>query len=255
MSLEPTQPPYRQIASRLRHRIELGTYPPGTAMPPEEAVAAEFGVNRLTAMRALKLLRAEGMIHVQRGIGTVVREIPEIRRSAMIRYRKAEREAAGGRGAFDSEIRRLGYEPRSDVEVAKRRPPRRVADTFGIDAEAVMRQRRMYASGTPVQFATSWIPAAIADGTALAEQDSGPGGIVSRFAELGYEQTRVAESITTRRAEPEEASFLRLDDDAFVTEIYHVAYAAENLVVEVCIHVLPAYLWRLDYEWRIDEQA
>lgn len=174
----------------------------------------------------------------------------------MLRYLKTQRESAGGRGAFDTEIRRLGYQPRSDVEVGKRRPPGAVAATLEIDpkATAIMRKRRMYADDTPVQLATSWIPASIADGTALAAKDSGPGGIISRFAELGYAQTRIAESVRVRRPDREESEFLRIEEDAFVIEIFHVGYAEQG-PVEVCVHVVPAYLWVLDYVWELTSEA
>ncbi|WP_203863788.1 GntR family transcriptional regulator, partial [Planobispora rosea] len=35
---------YDQIAARLRARITAGTYPPGTALPSEAALVAEFRV-------------------------------------------------------------------------------------------------------------------------------------------------------------------------------------------------------------------
>jgi hypothetical protein len=56
-----------------------------------------------------------------------------------------------------------------------------------------MPKRRMYANDVPVQLAPSYIPLKIAEGTAIAEPDPGAGGIISRFAELGYAQVRITE--------------------------------------------------------------
>jgi GntR family transcriptional regulator len=59
----------------------------------------------------------------------------------------------------------------------------------------------------PVQIAPSYIPADLAEVTALAEVDSGPGGIISRFAELGYAQVRITESVRVRPATGQERAF------------------------------------------------
>jgi GntR family transcriptional regulator len=109
----------------------------------------------------------------------------------------------------------------------------------------------MYANDVPVQRADSWIPGEIAEGTPLAEVDSGPGGIISRFAELGHAQTRITESVRVRRATDEEQSFLQLEEEQFVIEIWHTGWTADDRPVELAIHSVPAHLWVLDYGWPI----
>ncbi|MFB9882076.1 GntR family transcriptional regulator [Planobispora siamensis] len=63
---------YDQIAARLRARIATGTYPPGSALPSEAALVAEFHVARTTTRRGLALLEAEGLIATLPGKGRVV---------------------------------------------------------------------------------------------------------------------------------------------------------------------------------------
>ncbi|MEK8141760.1 UTRA domain-containing protein [Streptomyces sp. M10(2022)] len=48
------------------------------------------------------------------------------------------------------------------------------------------RSRRYLLDGKPVLKAVSYLPAEIADGTPIAEVDTGPGGIYARLAELGH---------------------------------------------------------------------
>lgn len=254
MSVESPKPQYRQIADLLRDAIERGEYPRGSAFPSELELSERYGVSRPTVNRAIVILRGEGLVRVERGRGTVVREIPVIRRSSVARYLRSARERDGGRGAFDAEIRSLGMTPRSDVSVTVGAAPDRVAEALRLAAgeRVVIRTRRMYANDVPVQFAPSYIPATIAEGTRLAEYDSGPGGIISRFAELGHAQVRIAESVRLRRAADEEQQFLRLEEDEPVIEIWHVGWTSESRPVEVTVHVMPAYLWVLDYEWLID---
>jgi GntR family transcriptional regulator len=43
-------PKYIHVLNTLRQRIEDGTYRPGTALPSENQIAAEFGVARATVL-------------------------------------------------------------------------------------------------------------------------------------------------------------------------------------------------------------
>ncbi len=55
--------------------------------------------------------------------------------------------------------------------------------------------------------APSYIPLTIAEGTAIAEPDYGPGGIISMFGELVYAQVRITETVQVRRPTDEEQQF------------------------------------------------
>jgi len=75
-------PPYgtathRQIAAVLRDEIHTGRLRPGDRLPSETTLQQQYGVARLTARRAVDVLRAEGLADYQRGRGVVVREQPE----------------------------------------------------------------------------------------------------------------------------------------------------------------------------------
>ena len=251
MALNDPQSRYRQLAEVLRTAIVRGDYPPGSTMPTEPELADRYRVSRQTVNRAVAILRQEGLVQTSRGHGSTVRAIPTIRRNANARYAQAAREAGGARGAFDGEIRRLGLVPRSDVEVSRVIPPAEVAGALDIpaDMQVIMRKRHMYANDHPVQLAPSYLPLDIAAGTQLEEQDSGPGGIVSRYKDLGFEQVTINETVRVRRSTEEERQFLLLDHDTPVLEIFHTGWTAERRCVEVCIHSVNAYGWQLDYAW------
>lgn len=254
MPLEPRRSQYRQLADLLRDAIVTGEYPPGSSLPSEPVLGERYSVSRPTVNRAISILRNEGVVRVERGRGTVVREIPVIHRQSTSRYQQSAREQSGGRGAFDAEIRALGMTPRSDVAVSRVIPPAEVAQALALpegEPNTVMRKRHMYVNDVPVQLAPSYIPVEIAEGTALEQRDSGPGGIVSRFADLGYRQVKITESVRVRRSTEEEQTFLKLEDDEPVIEIFHVGWTADDRAVEVCVHSVPAYLWTLDYDWSV----
>lgn len=255
MPVERAQSRYRQVANLLREAIVRGDYPAGSTFPSEPELVELFGgkdvVSRTTINRALLVLRAEGVIRVQRGKRTIVRSVPTIRRDANTRYARDNREQDDARGAFDSDIKKAGFDPRSLVKVERASPPADVVAALKLegDEDAVVRKRLMYAGETPVQLATSYIRWSIADGTKLVEQDTGPGGTYSRLAELGHAPVRFTETVSLRPASTEEADFLRLSDEHHVLVIFHRAWTSDKDTVEVTIHVLPPHQWELQYGW------
>ena len=69
-------PPYRRVAAALRDKIESGELLPGEQIPPVPQLTETYGVSRNTALRALRVLRDEGLIEVQQGWGAFVAERP-----------------------------------------------------------------------------------------------------------------------------------------------------------------------------------
>jgi hypothetical protein len=65
-------PAYVRIARTLRVRVAEGAYAPGTALPGEHALAAEFGVSRPTIVQALGHLKDAGVVESRQGAGTFV---------------------------------------------------------------------------------------------------------------------------------------------------------------------------------------
>jgi DNA-binding GntR family transcriptional regulator len=88
-------PRYREIEQAIRARIANGTYPPGSALPSEDALAAEFGVTRPTARAGLAELRASDAVTVISGRGAFVRdpELTALRRERNVAWDMAKREA------------------------------------------------------------------------------------------------------------------------------------------------------------------
>lgn len=250
MSITPNRSKFRQVADAIREAIQRGDYPRGGALPREDILADQLGVSRATVNDAVRVLVSEGLLRIHRGKGMFVTEIPPIVRNAQARYATDARER--GRGAFDVEVRALGREPRVAVQIERVAPPATVAEILGVSADepsTVARIRNMGADDVPLQIATSYIPLDIAEGTAIEQEDTGPGGIISRFAELGHKQIRISERITVRPPTAEETTFLGMTEDQRVYEITHIGWTAEGRAVEVAIHIMPTHQWTLEYEW------
>jgi GntR family transcriptional regulator len=61
-----------QVAADIRRAIADGEALPGEKLPPARDLAAVLGVNTNTVLRALRLLRDEGLLEFQRGRGITV---------------------------------------------------------------------------------------------------------------------------------------------------------------------------------------
>lgn len=65
-------PKYYQVYQTLRERIENGEYMPGTKIPSERKLVAEFAVSRITIVKAVDLLVQERLVDRQQGLGNFV---------------------------------------------------------------------------------------------------------------------------------------------------------------------------------------
>jgi GntR family transcriptional regulator len=68
---------YEQVAGEIRRAIAEGEAKPGERLPPAKDLAAVLGVNTNTVLRALRLLRDEGLLEFRRGRGISVAGTPE----------------------------------------------------------------------------------------------------------------------------------------------------------------------------------
>ncbi|TBL80129.1 FadR/GntR family transcriptional regulator [Paenibacillus thalictri] len=62
------------ISRELLQRIESGEFPPGSKLPTEMELTAQFGVSRVPIREALSVLRAAGVISSRQGGGSYVEE-------------------------------------------------------------------------------------------------------------------------------------------------------------------------------------
>ena len=70
-------PLHDQVAAEIRRAIAEGEAGPGERLPLAKDIAAVLGVNKNTVLRALHVLREEGLLDFQRGRGITVSGTPQ----------------------------------------------------------------------------------------------------------------------------------------------------------------------------------
>jgi GntR family transcriptional regulator len=68
---------HEQVAAEIRRAIAKGEASPGERIPQAKDLAAELGVNTNTVLRALRVLREEGVIEMGRGRSIRVTDRPD----------------------------------------------------------------------------------------------------------------------------------------------------------------------------------
>src|SRR5262245_5971177 len=68
---------HEQVAAEIRRAIADGEAGPGQRLPPARDLAAVLGVNTNTVLRALRILRDEGLLEFRRGRGVTVAGTPQ----------------------------------------------------------------------------------------------------------------------------------------------------------------------------------
>jgi GntR family transcriptional regulator len=96
---------YEQVAGEIRRAIADGEAEPGERLPPAKDLAAVLEVNTNTVLRALRLLRDEGLLEFRRGRGISVAGTPE--RGAVIARAKELVEFARLQGYRRDELVRI----------------------------------------------------------------------------------------------------------------------------------------------------
>ena len=89
-------PLHDQVAAEIRRAIADGEAGPGDRIPQAKDLAAVLGVNTNTVLRALRVLRDEGLVELGRGRAIIVSGTPE--RGAVVTQLKEFLEFAAAQG-------------------------------------------------------------------------------------------------------------------------------------------------------------
>jgi GntR family transcriptional regulator len=116
-----------------------------------------------------------------------------------------------------------------------------------------VRRRRTWAGGEPTQLADSYYKLDVVEGTAIQQEDTGPGGGHARLEERGYRIDRFREEIRVRMPSSEEARGLHLAGGIPIVELYRITYIATGEVIEFFRAVLAGDRHVFGYEFDAPE--
>lgn len=88
---------YSRVKQFLKTELSQGRWRPGSLMPSEAELVAQFGVSRMTVNRALRELQSEGLVERLQGVGTFAAQLYRVSSTLTIRDLHEEIEARGHR--------------------------------------------------------------------------------------------------------------------------------------------------------------
>ncbi|MBD0737029.1 GntR family transcriptional regulator [Streptomyces sp. CBMA29] len=233
---------YEEIADSLRTRIADGEFGPGDVLPSGRDLCEQWSVSRATVIKAMDVLRGDGLVAARQGQGFHVRETPLARPAG-------RRRADAARVTGGHPFRRLG-KPVHEV------PPDRVARILDLAAgvSALRRDRLVLLDdGAPLSLVTAWFPADIAEACPKLTQ-AGPiaEGTTHYVArQTGRSPARGTDLTKVRLAMSAEAGQLGRELPLAVAVVLHVAHDKDGRVLVAEEGVTPSDLWELTDNYRM----
>jgi GntR family transcriptional regulator len=226
---------YQEIADELRDRV-LGAAP-GSLLPSESELSAEFGASRVTVRRALELVRDDGLIDARQGFGWFVATDPVPQRLERLGTIEAHLEGSG-RDA----VRRI-------VEFSFELPPAHVARVFG--SGKVLRVKRVnLADGEPFAVVTVWCPAELGQKLSMDDVERKPFYELLDVALRGATQTIGADAASAADAE-----LLEVPAGAPLLKCRRVTTDVSGRPVLMSEHLFPAHRTEFVVELPHDEPS
>lgn len=239
LSRSSGQPLHSQIRDILQRQIVDRGLDAGTPLPTEEVLQKNFGVSRSVVRQALAGLAEEGLIHRQRGRGSVVAAAPVLRRHL---------QQAGG---LDQQAAASGQRMTTHIHTIQRcTPPREAAQALGAsDAWQIERVRSLDA--TPVAFMRTWVPyEPFSDFSVDALEDA---SLLTMMRERGFEPVGGPRSVQAVAADSSVGALLQAragepllllrgvtqDASGMGLEWFNV-WHSPNTIFDVDAHVSPA---------------
>lgn len=234
---------YEEVADDLRSRIQNGEWLPGDRIPTTTELVERYGRSRETVRAAVDVLAREGLVRVEKRLGTIVQDRRvsrrRIRRSTLV-MRDPRRGYVFPAASRPDEPWQIHGQPKRMLAPI----PDHVAERLGIEpGTEVMRRRRVTSpeGEPPFQIADAWIhPDALTDAPQAGEISTGPGGYLDRIEEAGHGPLSWDEVTRTRMPSREEAKLLEISPELPVLEMTTVGTSSRTgRPVEASVRVIP----------------
>jgi GntR family transcriptional regulator len=212
---------YQVIADELRERVSSAA--PGSLLPSESDLSAEFAASRVTVRRALELVRDDGLIAARQGFGWFVAAEPVPQRLERL-------------GTIEGQLEGIGKNAiRKVLEFSFEAPPPHVRAVLG--AAKVLRVKRLnLADGEPFALVTVWCPARLGQKLSMDDVERQP------FYELlDIELHGATQTIGADVADEASALLLAVPPGAPLLKCRRVTTDADGAPVLMSEHLFPAH--------------
>ncbi|MFD4840549.1 GntR family transcriptional regulator [Achromobacter sp. NPDC058515] len=239
---ESPLPLYHKVYLLLKQRLQAGGFAADTAMPGENALAAEYGVSRLTMRRSLDMLESDGLIKRRQGRGTF----------AVGHAQLSAPQGASDIDALMAHLARMGMHTQVrllELDTAPATPlvAARLELAAGVLVQRAVRVRSH--QGQPFSYLTTFVPNDI--GQRIRRKDLGSKPLLAIFRDLGVRVARAEQSISAVLAEPGVAELLDVPVGSALLSLHRVVRDDSGRPVE-WLHAQ----YRPDrYEYRMNMQA
>ncbi|HWL42524.1 MAG TPA: GntR family transcriptional regulator [Ilumatobacter sp.] len=230
---------YQEIADDLRARVRSAA--PGSLLPSEADLSAEYAASRVTVRRALELVRDDGLISARQGFGWFVATEPV--RQRLERLGTIEGSLVGSGRATARQIVEFAFVP----------APPHVREVLGLSdplAEVLRVKRVNLADGEPFAVVTVWCPAALGRTLSRADVERRP------FYELLDAHLRGAtQTIGAVAADAADAELLAVPAGAPLLTCERVTTDVDGTPVLMSQHRFPAHRTEFVVELPNDEPS
>lgn len=243
-----------RIADDIRLKIDAGEYAPGTRLPTLDELAASYLCSLAAARGAVELLRQQGLVVTKQGRGSFVRERPQARRHGIERYSRSRWKA--GKPILTAEAEEQGRAAGQAIrELATVPAPSAVAERFGIEASTPVwvRRRTTLIDDRPNQLADSYYELDVVHGTAIMQEDTGPGGGFARLEDAGHILDRICEEWSVRMPTTPESIALNLPAGTPVVDLIRTTYDTTGRAVEVMLAVIAGDMVTFAYDFPVPD--
>ncbi|MCX4905585.1 GntR family transcriptional regulator [Streptomyces sp. NBC_00878] len=211
---------YEEIAESLRARIAAGEFAPGETLPSGRDLAEQWSVSRATTVKAMDVLRNDGVVVAKQGTGFVVTETPVARPVG-------SRRSGSARISGGMPFVRVGEPDWSE-------PPVRVAAALRMNSGVVtLRRIRLHQlpDGSPHSYAEAWFPPEVADASPRLAQTAPIAEGTTRYVrrQTGRYPVEGVDVTTVRLATESESHHLALPEGTAVAVLLHTAYDQDGL--------------------------
>lgn len=222
-----------RVADAIRAAIDGGQLQPGDKLDAEPELARKHEVGLATVRAAIALLTTQGYVRTEHGSGTYVRDRDAIYRYSTQRLAKDVRDA--NLGTHLAEAHNVGQTSSVKTRVYMEFADNDTAAALGIQAgdEILVRDRVMSIGGQPTQLAVSRFPRAITKGTRIEQEDTGPGGVLSRLEDAGHTIGKHIELVRVHRATADEAAALQVPVSTLCLRITRTTTSKTGRALEV----------------------